>query len=70
MENTWAAIGAALTFVLDMNTRMAVYLRDAYTLPGGDLTTLAAYKMLTYTTTQEATAKFKKLIQDATDATQ
>lgn len=70
MADVWANLGAALDFVLDVNTRVAVYLRDAYTMPGGDLTTLATYKMLTYTTTPEATARFKKLIQDATDATQ
>lgn len=65
--NTWAdAAVATLAFVLDLNTRIAVYLRDLYSAPGADTTTL----MHRYLAAQsgEYTARFKKLIQDATDA--
>lgn len=65
--NTWAALGAALAFVLDLNARMLVYLRDRYTAPTGDLTTLTTRYCAEQT--GEYTARMKKLAQDATDAT-
>jgi hypothetical protein len=61
----WAA-GAALEFVLDLNTRIAVFLRDLYTEPAGDTTTMATRYMATLS--GDANARFHRMIQDATDA--
>lgn len=63
----WGA-AAVLDFVLDMNTRIMVFLRDFYTVSGGDLSTLTA-KYLAEEKTGEYTARMQGLIQDATDAT-
>ena len=61
----WGA-GAVLTFVLDLNTRLRVYLADLYTLPGADLTSMTARYLRAQT--GDYTARFKKLITDATAA--
>jgi hypothetical protein len=50
--------------ILDMNTRIAVYLRALYTAPGADVTTLIIRYLAAQT--GEYTARFKKLITDAT----
>jgi hypothetical protein len=64
---TWAdASVATLAFVLDLNTRIAVYLRDLYSAPGADVSTLICRYLAAQT--GEYTARFQKLIQDATDA--
>lgn len=67
-ENVWAALGAALDFVLDLNTRIAVFVRDRYSQPTGDLTTLATRYLTTEAVGGDANAKFLRMIQDATDA--
>jgi hypothetical protein len=48
----------------DMNTRIAVYLRDLYSAPGADLATLVMRYLIAQT--GEWTARFQKLITDAT----
>jgi hypothetical protein len=63
--NTWAdAVVSALAFVPDMNTRIAVYLRDLYSAPGADLSTLVHRYLAAQT--GEFTARFQQLIDDAT----
>lgn len=61
------AVGAALEFVLDLNTRMIVYLRDHFSVTGGDNTTLVRRKM-DELTTGDANQKFLQIIADATAA--
>jgi hypothetical protein len=61
----WSA-GAALAFVFDLNTRLAVYLRDFYSAPTGDLSTLIVRYLATLS--GEYTARFQRLITDATEA--
>jgi hypothetical protein len=62
----WGAGGSTLTFVLDLNTRLRVYLADLYSLPGADLTSLSTRYLRAQT--GDYTARFKKLITDATAA--
>jgi hypothetical protein len=65
--DTWSgAVVSALAFVLDLNTRLLVYLQDYYSTSNPDLATLT----LRYLNglSGEFTARFNKLIQDATDA--
>jgi hypothetical protein len=62
----WGA-AALLTFVLDLNTRLMVFLRDYYGVTGGDLTTLADQYMDAMTD-GDRTERFERLIQDATDS--
>lgn len=61
-----AGAQAALGFVLDLNTRLAVYLRDFYSNPDLDLTT--GIQRYLSSLSGEWTARFQRLIQDATDA--
>ena len=65
-EILWG-VAAALAFVLDLNTRLMVYLRDYYSVTGGDLTYLTN-KYLNALTTGDRTQKMRRLIQDATDS--
>jgi hypothetical protein len=58
---------AVLTFVLDLNTRILVFLRDQYSVAGGDLTTLSA-RYMNGLTTGDRTAKFRQLVTNATNA--
>lgn len=66
--DVWGALGAALAFVLDVNTRMLVYLRDLYGVSDGDLATLSQRYYASQT--GEMTARVQKLIADATAATE
>jgi hypothetical protein len=62
---TWADVSAFLgNNNPDMNTRIAVYLRALYSAPGADLTTLTMRYLIAQT--GEWTARFQKLITDAT----
>lgn len=61
-----AATDAALAFVLDLNTRIAVYLRDFYTAPTAEVTPLTGRYLNTLT--GDMTARWRTLVQDATDA--
>lgn len=61
-----ASGAVALAFVLDLNTRLMVYLRDLYTVTGGDLTTLVARRLGELS--GDYTSRMRQLIQDATDA--
>jgi hypothetical protein len=62
---TWADVSAFLgNNNPDMNTRIAVYLRDLYSAPGADLATLVMRYLIAQT--GEWTARFQKLITDAT----
>jgi hypothetical protein len=61
-----AATVAALAFVLDLNTRLLVFLRDHYSVSGGDLTSLATRYLAGLS--GDYNVRFRKLIQDATDA--
>ena len=64
--NAWAD-AAALAFVLDMNTRLSVYLRDFYGLPTADpLPLLRRY--LEDETSGEFAARFRQLMAAATGA--
>lgn len=68
-EFSWADLGTGLDleFVLDLNTRIRVYLCDLYSAPANaDLTTL----VLRYLRSQtgEMNARLRKLVTDATDA--
>jgi hypothetical protein len=66
--NSWAD-AEALAFVLDLNTRILVYLRDFYSDADGDLSTLIKrYLESADSGTGDMTQRFKNLIQDATDA--
>ena len=69
-EGTWVHVQGNLSFVLDLNTRLWVYLLDYYTLNGtnDDLTWLIDTYLDTALTQHEYTARMKKLIQDATDS--
>lgn len=62
-SGTW---GVLLAFVLDLNTRLAVYLRDLYSHPTGDLSSLMQRNLAGRT--GEYTARFKALERDALDA--
>jgi hypothetical protein len=61
-----AAAGTVLAFILDMNTRMLVYLRDLYSAPTAELTSLTTRYLAAQT--GEMTARVRKLQTDATDA--
>jgi hypothetical protein len=62
---TWADASAVLgNLNPDMNTRIAVYLRALYSAPGADLSTLVMRYLIAQT--GEYTARFQKLITDAT----
>jgi hypothetical protein len=50
--------------ILDMNTRIMVYLRSLYSVTGGDLESLTMRYLVAQT--GEWTARMKKLITDAT----
>ena len=65
-EFTWAD-ASALAFVLDMNTRIRVYLCDLYGLPQTTDTTTIVQRYLR-SQTGDMNARFRKLIRDATDA--
>lgn len=60
------AVESALAFVLDLNTRLLVYLRDHFSAPSGELTTLTTRYL--HTLSGDFTARFQRLIKDATDA--
>lgn len=62
-----ATAAAALAFVLDLNTRLWVYLADLYTVSPVDNTALVR-RHLDGQTSGDATQRFKKLIDDATSA--
>jgi hypothetical protein len=63
----WASAIASLLFVLDLNTRMRVYLADLYSLPATtDLTAMIARYLRSQT--GDMNARFHKLITDATAA--
>lgn len=65
-EFTWAD-AVALLFVLDLNTRLRVYLANLYGLPETtDLTTMVQRYLAAQT--GDMTARFQKLIRDATAA--
>jgi hypothetical protein len=51
--------------ILDLNTRIAVYLRSFYSAPNGDPNTLIV-KYLREEVGGEYTARLKRLIEDAT----
>jgi hypothetical protein len=64
-ELTWENVSAVLgNLNPDMNTRIAVYLRALYSAPGADLATLTMRYLIAQT--GEWTARFQKLITDAT----
>ncbi len=65
MANTWAD-ETVLAFVLDMNARVTVYLRDLYGDPAGDANDLIARYLASQT--GQMNARFLKLEQDATNA--
>jgi hypothetical protein len=50
--------------ILDLNTRIAVYLRSYYSAPDGDATTLVVRYLNSLS--GEYTARLKRLIEDAT----
>lgn len=61
-QGTWQIL---LDFVLDLNTRIMVYLRAYYGPDTGDLTTLTARYLADLTGDQNQ--RLQQLIQDATD---
>jgi hypothetical protein len=64
--NVWANIGVIVgNTILDINTRIAVYLRSFYSAPNGDPNTLIV-KYLREEVGGEYTARLKRLIEDAT----
>lgn len=63
---TWAD-AQALTFVLDLNTRLKVYLCSLYGLPATVDTTTVVQRYLR-SQTGEMNARLRKLIADATAA--
>lgn len=63
---SWEGGAAVLAFVLDLNTRITVYLRDLYAVPTAECTTLTVRYLAA--NTGEMNARFQKLIQAATDA--
>lgn len=65
--NTWSFVEIALAFVLDLNTRLRVYLSEYYSLPATADTTAMTQRYLA-AQTGEYNARFQKLIRDATDA--
>lgn len=62
-----AAAVAALAFVLDLNTRLCVFLRDFYSQPTGELTTLAS-KYLREEVSGDMNVRFRQLVTDANTA--
>lgn len=63
-----AQAGVAIAYVQDLNTRLRVYLLAYYGLTGSkDLTTLAD-RYMDAMTTGDRTQRFRRLMQDATDA--
>lgn len=60
--------GSAVTlgFVLDMNTRLYVYIKSHYSLTGGDLTTLMQRYLNELS--GDMNGRLRKLVKDATDA--
>lgn len=65
--DTWRdAVEGALTFVLDLNTRLLVYLQDLYSTSNPDLATLTQRRLRELS--GDFNNRFHKLIQDATDA--
>jgi hypothetical protein len=63
----WGAVAAIIIgFYLDMNTRLMAYLRESYSVSGGDLSTLVQRDLAART--GDMTARHQALIQDATDA--
>jgi hypothetical protein len=62
---SWADIGAIVgNTILDINTRIAVFLRGYYSSPDGDATTLVVRYLNSLS--GEYTARLKRLIEDAT----
>ena len=64
--NTWSSTVPVLGFVLDLNTRLRVFLQDHFATPITDLTTLTTRYLRTLT--GDWTARMRQLIKDATDA--
>ena len=64
-----ATAQAALAFVLDLNTRLWVYLADLYSVSPTDNTALVR-RHLDGQSSGDATQRFKRLIDDATSAMQ
>lgn len=64
--DTWSWVTVVLTFVLDLNTRLAVYLRNLYSDPDLDLTT--GIQRYLRSQTGDYSVRWRKLIQAATDA--
>jgi hypothetical protein len=61
-----AGAATLLAFVQDVNSRLAVYLRDFYSAPGGDLNVL----LVRYhaANTGDLNARLHKAVDDATEA--
>ena len=66
-DDTWADAGAGQPNVGDLNAQLMVYLRDYYSVSGGDLTTLAT-RYMNELTTGDRNQKFLQMVQDALDA--
>jgi hypothetical protein len=64
--NTWQD-AVALAFVLDLNTRLLVFLRDYYAEPNGDFNALMK-RYLETVATGDMTGRFQQLIATATAA--
>ena len=64
--------GGTLEWVLDLNTRLAVYLRDFYEEPAGDLTTLVDryLDLELHDPDEDYNERFHHLIDDATASMQ
>jgi hypothetical protein len=62
---SWADV-VALAFVLDMNSRLYVYRCDYYSVPSGDLTTMATRYLRE--DSGEYNNRWHRMVQDATDA--
>jgi hypothetical protein len=62
----WSA-AAALAFVLDLNTRLAVYLRDFYSQPTGEVTTLSR-KYLNEEVSGDMNVRFRQMVTNANTA--
>jgi hypothetical protein len=60
----WGALVNLGNTILDLNTRIAVYLRAYYSLPGADSTSLIQRYLRELS--GDYTARFKRLIEDAT----
>lgn len=59
------SFGVSLAFVLDLNTRLMVFLRDHYSIVGGDLNT--EIERYLNGLSGDMQNRWKQLIQDATD---